>query len=218
MEDEIEKALHRKVQLKSGGYLIIEQTEAMITIDVNTGAFVGYRNLEDTIFKTNLEAASALARQLRLRNLGGIVIIDFIDMKETEHKRKVLRTLEKALERDHAKTHISEVSSLGLVQMTRKRSSESLEHVLCESCPTCSSRGSVKTAQTICYEIFRELYRNARAYEAQKYLVLATQEVVDRMLDEEASHLAELEATIGKPIRFQAERLYTQEQFDVVLL
>ena len=218
VEDEIEKALHRKVQLKSGGYLIIEQTEAMVTIDVNTGAFVGYRNLEDTIFKTNLEAASALARQLRLRNLGGIVIIDFIDMKEEEHKRQVLRTLEKALERDHAKTHISEVSSLGLVQMTRKRNRESLEHVLCEPCPTCDSRGSIKTAQTICYEIFRELYRSARAYEAQKYLVLATQEVVDRMLDEEASHLAELESMIGKPIRFQAERLYTQEQFDVVLL
>lgn len=218
IEDEIEKALHRKVQLKSGGYLIIEQTEAMVTIDVNTGAFVGYRNLEDTIFKTNLEAASALARQLRLRNLGGIVIIDFIDMKEEEHKRQVLRTLEKALERDHAKTHISEVSSLGLVQMTRKRNRESLEHVLCEPCPTCDSRGSIKTAQTICYEIFRELYRSARAYEAQKYLVLATQEVVDRMLDEEASHLAELESMIGKPIRFQAELLYTQEQFDVVLL
>lgn len=218
VEDEIEKALHRKVQLKSGGYLIIEQTEAMVTIDVNTGAFVGYRNLEDTIFKTNLEAASALARQLRLRNLGGIVIIDFIDMKEEEHKRQVLRTLEKALERDHAKTHISEVSSLGLVQMTRKRNRESLEHILCEPCPTCDSRGSIKTAQTICYEIFRELYRSARAYEAQKYLVLATQEVVDRMLDEEASHLAELESMIGKPIRFQAELLYTQEQFDVVLL
>ena len=218
VEDEIEKALHRKVQLKSGGYLIIEQTEAMVTIDVNTGAFVGYRNLEDTIFKTNLEAASSLARQLRLRNLGGIVIIDFIDMKEDEHKRQVLRTLEKALERDHAKTHISEVSSLGLVQMTRKRNRESLEHVLCEPCPTCDSRGSIKTAQTICYEIFRELYRSARAYEAQKYLVLATQEVVDRMLDEEASHLAELESMIGKPIRFQAERLYNQEQFDVVLL
>ncbi len=218
IEDEIEKALHRKVQLKSGGYLIIEQTEAMVTIDVNTGAFVGYRNLEDTIFKTNLEAASALARQLRLRNLGGIVIIDFIDMKDEEHKRQVLRTLEKALERDHAKTHISEVSSLGLVQMTRKRTRESLEHLLCESCPTCDNRGNIKTSQTICYEIFRELYRSARAYEAQKYLVLATQQVVDRMLDEEASYLAELEAMIGKPIRFQAERLYTQEQFDVVLL
>ncbi|MCW9018191.1 MAG: ribonuclease G, partial [Kangiellaceae bacterium] len=218
VEDEIEKALHRKVQLKSGGYLIIEQTEAMVTIDVNTGAFVGYRNLEDTIFKTNLEAASALARQLRLRNLGGMVIIDFIDMKDEEHKRQVLRTLEKALERDYAKTHISEVSSLGLVQMTRKRNRESLEHLLCEPCPTCESRGSIKTPQTICYEIFRELFRSARAYEAQKYLVLASQEVVDRMLDEEASHLAELESMIAKPIRFQAERLYTQEQFDVVLM
>ncbi len=218
VEDDIEKSLQRKVQLKSGGYLIIEQTEAMVTIDVNTGAFVGYRNLEDTIFKTNLEAASSLARQLRLRNLGGMVIIDFIDMKEEEHKRQVLRTLEKALDKDHAKTHISEVSTLGLVQMTRKRSRESLEHILCETCPTCDSRGSIKTAQTICYEILRELHRSAMAYEAKKYLVLASQEVVDRMLDEETNHLAELESMINKPVRFQAEPLYTQEQFDVVLI
>ncbi len=218
VEDDIEKSLQRKVQLKSGGYLVIEQTEAMVTIDVNTGAFVGYRNLEDTIFKTNLEAASSLARQLRLRNLGGMIIIDFIDMKEEEHKRQVLRTLEKALDKDHAKTHISEVSTLGLVQMTRKRSRESLEHILCESCPTCDSRGSIKTAQTICYEILRELHRSAMAYEAKKYLVLASQEVVDRMLDEETNHLAELEVMINKPVRFQAEPLYTQEQFDVVLI
>jgi ribonuclease G len=218
VEDDIEKSLHRKVTLKSGGYLIIEQTEAMVTIDVNTGAFVGYRNLEDTIFKTNLEAASALARQLRLRNLGGMVIIDFIDMKEEEHKRQVIRTLEKAIDKDHAKTHISEVSSLGLVQMTRKRTRESLEHILCEPCTTCDSRGSIKTAQTICYEILRELHRSAKAYEAKKYLVLASQEVVDRMLDEETNHLAELESIINKPVRFQAEPLYTQEQFDVVLI
>ncbi len=218
VEDDIEKSLHRKVTLKSGGYLIIEQTEAMVTIDVNTGAFVGYRNLEDTIFKTNLEAASALARQLRLRNLGGMVIIDFIDMKDEEHKRQVLRTLEKAIDKDHAKTQISEVSSLGLVQMTRKRSRESLEHVLCEPCTTCNSRGSIKTAQTVCYEILRELHRSAKAYEAKQYLVLASQEVVDRMLDEETNHLAELETLINKPVRFQAEPLYTQEQFDVVLI
>ncbi|MDH5628541.1 MAG: ribonuclease G [Gammaproteobacteria bacterium] len=218
LEEDIERALSRKVQLKSGGYLVIEQTEAMVTIDVNTGSFVGYRNLEDTIFKTNLEAATALSRQLRLRNLGGMVIIDFIDMKEEEHKRQVLRALEKALERDHAKTHISEVSSLGLVQMTRKRNSESLEHILCEACPTCDSKGSVKTSQTICYEIFRELYRSSKAYEAQQYLVLANQEVVDRMLDEEASYLAEVEAMIDKPVRFQVERMYTQEQYDVVLM
>jgi len=218
VEDDIEKSLHRNVQLKSGGYLIIEQTEAMVTIDVNTGGFVGYRNLEDTIFKTNLEAASSLARQLRLRNLGGMVIIDFIDMKEEEHKRQVIRTLEKVLEKDHAKTHISEVSSLGLVQMTRKRDRESLENVLCEPCTTCDSRGTIKTAQTICYEILRELHRSAKAYEAKKYLVLASQDVVDRMLDEEAAHVAEVESLIGKPVRFQAERLYSQEQFDVVFI
>jgi len=218
VEDDIEKSLHRKVPLKSGGYLIIEQTEAMVTIDVNTGGFVGYRNLEDTIFKTNLEAASSLARQLRLRNLGGMVIIDFIDMKEEEHKRQVIRTLEKVLEKDHAKTHISEVSSLGLVQMTRKRDRESLENVLCEACKTCDSRGTIKTAQTICYEILRELHRSAKTYEAKKYLVLASQDVVDRMLDEEAAHVAEVESLIGKPVRFQSERLYSQEQFDVVFI
>jgi len=218
VEDDIEKALERKVNLKSGGYLVIEQTEAMVTIDVNTGAFVGYRNLEDTVFKTNLEAASALARQIRLRNLGGMIIIDFIDMKEEEHKRQVLRTLEKAIVKDRAKTQISEVSSLGLVQMTRKRNRESLEHTLCETCPTCDSRGSIKTAQTICYEILRELHRSAMAYDATKYLVLASQEVVDRMLDEETAHIAELESMINKPVRFQAEPLYTQEQFDVVLI
>ncbi|WP_144391483.1 ribonuclease G [Pleionea sediminis] len=218
VEDEIQKALHRQVPLKSGGYLIIDQTEAMTTIDVNTGAFVGHRNLEETIFRTNLEAASALARQLRLRNLGGIIIIDFIDMKEEEHKRQVLRTLEKALEHDHAKTQITEVSSLGLVEMTRKRTRESLERTLCETCPTCRGRGSIKTAQTVCYEIFREITRAARAYEAQKLLVLASQEVVDCLLDEEASSVAELESFISIPIRFQVESLYSQEQFDVVLM
>ncbi|MEE4245006.1 MAG: ribonuclease G [Kangiellaceae bacterium] len=218
IEDEIQKALHRQVPLKSGGYLIIDQTEAMTTIDINTGAFVGHRNLEETIFRTNLEAATTLARQLRLRNLGGIIIIDFIDMTEEEHKRQVLRALEKALEHDHAKTHISEVSSLGLVEMTRKRTRESLEHILCESCPTCMGRGSIKTAKTICFEIFREITRAARAYEAKKLLVLASESVVDCLLDEEASSVAELESFIEKPIRFQVESLYTQEQFDVVLM
>lgn len=218
VEDEIQKALERKVQLKSGGYLIIDQTEAMTTIDVNTGAYVGHRNLEETIFKTNLEAAQAIARQLRLRNLGGIIIIDFIDMVDEEHKRQVLRALEKSLEKDHAKSHISEVSSLGLVEMTRKRTRESLEHVLCATCPTCSGRGSLKTAETVCYEIFREILREARQFDAQQLLVLAAQEVVDLLVDEESTSLAELESFIGKPIRFQAEVLYTPEQFDVVLM
>jgi len=218
MEDEIDKALERKVLLKSGGYLIIDQTEAMTTIDVNTGAYVGHRTLEETIFKTNLEAAQAIARQLRLRNLGGIIIIDFIDMQEEDHKRQVLAALEKNLERDRAKSHISEVSSLGLVQMTRKRTRESLEHVLCASCPTCQGRGSLKTPETVCYEIFRELLREARQFDVQQYLVLASQEVVDVLLDEEATSLAELEAFIGKPIKLQVEALYTQEHFDVVLM
>ncbi len=218
IEDELQKALERKVQLKSGGYLVIDQTEAMTTVDVNTGGFVGHRNLEETIYKTNLEAASAVARQLRLRNLGGIVIIDFIDMTDESHKRQVFRVLEKALEKDHAKTHICEVSPLGLVEMTRKRTRESLEHILCESCSTCSGRGTIKTAETACYEIFREIIRAARAYGAKQLMVLASQPVVDRMLDEESASLAELETFIGCPINLQVEAYYSQEQFDVVLV
>lgn len=218
VEDEIQRALERKVELKSGGHLVIDQTEAMTTIDVNTGAFVGHRNLEETIFKTNLEAAQAICRQLRLRNLGGIVIIDFIDMTEEEHKRQVLRALEKCLSHDHAKTQISEVSSLGLVEMTRKRTRESLEHVLCQPCHCCSGRGSLKTAETACYEIFREILRETRQFDVEKLLVLASQEVIDRLLDEESQNLAELEEFIGKPVRLQAEALYTQEQYDVVLI
>ena len=218
VEDEIEKALGRRVQLKSGGYLIIDQTEAMTTIDVNTGAFVGSRNLEETIFKTNLEAATALARQLRVRNLGGIIIIDFIDMQDPEHRRQVLRNLERALERDPARATISTVSELGLVQMTRKRTRESLERTLCETCSTCQGRGTVKSAETVCYEIFREILREARSYENDTLLVLAAQSVVDRLLDEESGNVADLEEFTGKTIRFQVETMYTQEQYDVVLL
>ncbi len=218
VEDEIQKALERKVPLKSGGYLIIDQTEAMTTIDVNTGAFVGHRNLEETIFKTNLESAQAIVRQLRLRNLGGIIIIDFIDMSDAEHKRQVLRALEKSLDKDHAKTNVCDVSSLGLVEMTRKRTRESLEHILCEPCPCCKGRASLRTPETICYEIFREIIREARQFEAQEFLVLAAHPVIDLMLDEESTSIAELEEFIGKPIRFQVETEYNQEHFDVVLM
>ncbi len=218
VEEEIQRALDTKVELKSGGYLIIDQTEAMTTIDVNTGGFVGHRNLEETIFKTNLEAATALARQLRVRNLGGIIIIDFIDMSDPEHRRQVLRALEKAMDRDYAKTSITGVSELGLVEMTRKRTRESLEHVLCEPCKYCSGRGSLKSPETVCYEIFREILREARAYESDRLMVLASQEVVDRLLDEESANVADLEEFIGKAIQFQVEAIYTQEQFDVVLL
>ena len=218
VEDEIQKALERKVPLKSGGYLVIDPAEAMTTIDVNTGAFVGHRNLEETIFKTNLEAATAIARQLRLRNLGGIIIIDFIDMADEEHRRQVLRTLEKMLERDHAKTNIIGITELGLVQMTRKRTRESLQQVLCEPCPSCQGRGRLKTADTVCYEIFREIMRVARAYHADSYRVLASQVVIDRLLDEESGNVADLEAFIGRSIRFMVDSEYTQEHYDVVPL
>jgi ribonuclease G len=218
VEEEIQKALDRKVSLKSGGHLIIDQTEAMTTIDVNTGAFVGHRNLEETIFRTNLEAAVTIARQLRLRNLGGIIIIDFIDMEEPEHRRQVIQALEKALADDHVKTSISSVSPLGLVEMTRKRTRESLEHLLCQPCPTCEGRGFVKTAETVCYEVFRELVRQSRQFECQQLMVLAHQDVIERLLDEESSALGELELVTGKPIRLQTESLYTVDQYDVVLM
>ncbi|MEY2699731.1 MAG: ribonuclease [Pseudomonadota bacterium] len=218
VEEEIQRALDRKVPLKSGGYLIFDQTEAMTTVDVNTGAFVGGRNLEETIFKTNLEAAQAIARQLRLRNLGGIIIIDFIDMRDDEHKQQVLNALEKHLERDPAKNTVSGVSQLGLVEMTRKRTRESLEHILCESCPTCSGRGVLKTAETTCLDIFREIIREARQYEVEELLVLASNEVVERLLDEEADTLSELESFLGMRIKLRAELQYNQEQYDVVLL
>ncbi len=217
VEGEIQKALGNKVQLKSGGYLIVDQTEAMSTVDVNTGGFVGHRNLEETIFKTNLEAATAIGRQLRLRNLGGIIIIDFIDMEDTEHQRQVLRMLEKVLNKDHAKTKISQVSELGLVEMTRKRTRESLGQMLCEPCHQCEGRGTTKTAETVCYEIFRELLREARAYEANAYLVLATQGVIDLLLDEESQSIADLEKFMGKTIKLQVEPMYSQEQYDVIL-
>ncbi len=217
VENEIQKALQRKVLLKSGGYLIIEQTEAMTTIDINTGAFVGHRNLEETIFKTNLEATAAIARQLRVRNLGGIIIIDFIDMKDEEHQRQVLRSLEKNMEKDRAKTSITGVSELGLVEMTRKRTRESLGQVLCEPCPVCEGRGTLKSAETVCYEIFREILREARTYENEKFLVLASQAVIDRLLDEESANVADLEEFIGRTIQFQVESMYFQEQYDIVL-
>ena len=218
VEDEIQRALRKEVPLKSGGYLIVDQTEAMTTIDVNTGGYLGTRNLEETVYRTNLEAAQAAARQLRLRNLGGIIIIDFIDMTDEEHKRQVIRMLEKGLARDHAKTTVYPMSPLGLVEMTRKRTTESLERQLCEPCPACMGRGTVKTAETVTYEIFREITRAVRQFNAQKLLVMASSKVVGRILEEESAAVAELEEFISKSIRFQAEEHYSQEQFDVVLL
>ena len=217
-EDEIRKALDRSIPLKSGGYIIFDQTEAMTTIDVNTGAFVGHRNLEDTIYRTNLEAAVAIARQLRLRNLGGIIIIDFIDMEEPEHRERVMQVFEQSMARDHARHQITPVSPLGLVEMTRKRTRGSLQHILCEDCAYCEGKGFVMKAETVCFEIFREIIRQHRQFTFEEILVLAHEEVIELLLDEDASALAEIEKHIGKRIRLQPESLYLQDQFDVVLV
>ena len=217
IEDEINKALGRQVKLKSGGDLIIDQTEAMTTIDVNTGGYIGSKNHAETILKTNLEAATAIARQLRVRNLGGIIILDFIDMLDEEHQRQVHRALAKALESDPARTSITGISELGLVEMTRKRTRESLGQMLNSKCPVCDGRGTQKSAETVCYEIFREIMRTARAYENDVLLVMASQIVVDRLLDEESDTLAELQELVAKTVKFEVEPMYTQEQFDVVL-
>jgi ribonuclease G len=218
VEEEIERALARRVDLKSGGYLIIDQTEAMTTIDVNTGGFVGVRNFEDTIFKTNLEAAQVIARQLRLRNLGGIIIVDFIDMASEDHRAAVLQEFQKFLARDRTKMTVSGFTQLGLVEMTRKRTRESLEHVLCEPCPTCQGRGMVKTARTVCYEILREILRESRQFNAREFRILASQNVIDLFLEEESQALAMLGDFIGKPVSMQVETSYTQEQFDIILM
>ncbi len=224
VEDEIQKALARRVDLKSGGYLIIDQTEALTTIDVNTGAFVGTRNsgnpgnFSDTIFKTNLEAAQTIARQLRLRNLGGIIIADFIDMESPEHRNAVLAELNKALARDHTRITVNGFTQLGLVEMTRKRTRESLAQILCEPCPTCGGRGVVKTAQTVAYEILRELLREARQFEAREMRVLAAPAVIDLFLDEESQAVAMLSDFIGRTVSLHAEPSYNQEQYDIVLM
>ena len=218
VEEEIERALGRRVDLKSGGYLIIDQTEAMTTIDVNTGSYVNGRNFDDTIFKTNLEAAHAIVRQLRLRNLGGIIILDFIDMENLEHRQSVLSELHKALARDRTKLTVSGFSALGLVEVTRKRTRESLAHILCETCPACSGKGQVKTPRTVSYEILRELLREAKQFNPREFRILASQLVIDLFLEEESQHLAMLGDFIGKPISLQVESTYHQEQYDIILM
>jgi ribonuclease G len=218
IDEEIAKALGRRVDLKSGGYLIVDQTEALTTVDVNTGGFVGARNFDDTIFKTNLEAAGAIARQLRLRNLGGIIIADFIDMVREDHREAVLEEFRKQLARDRVKTQVSGYSALGLVEMTRKRTRESLAHMLCEPCAICEGKGIVKTARTVCYDILREILREARQFNPREFRVVAAPAVIDIFLDEESQHLAGLSDFIGKPISLKSEGAMAQEQYDIVLL
>lgn len=217
IEDEIEKALSRQVELKSGAYLVVDQTEAMTTIDVNTGRFVGAHTLEQTVFRTNLEAAVAIGRQLRLRNLGGMVVIDFIDMDDDEHRRQVLRTLERSLDEDPVKTRVIGFNDLGLVVLTRKRSRESLSDLLQEPCPQCHGTGQMKTAETVCYEIFRAVMREYRAYSAEMTTVIAAPTVIDRLIDEESEALADLEAFIHRPIRLQVDGNFSQDRYEVVV-
>ncbi|CAD5372027.1 ribonuclease G [Rubrivivax sp. A210] len=218
IEEELARALARRVDLKSGGYLIIDQTEALTTVDVNTGGFVGARNFDDTIFKTNLEAAGAMARQLRLRNLGGIIIADFIDMTREDHQQAVLAELRKQLARDRTRTTVSGFTQLGLVEMTRKRTRESLAHMLCEPCPTCQGRGQVKTARSVCYDILREILREARQFSPKEFRVIASAAVVEMLLDEESVHIVGLSEFIGRPISLSAEPTMNPEQYDIVLL
>ena len=218
IEEELTRALARRVDLKSGGYLIIDQTEALTTVDVNTGGFVGARNFEDTIFKTNLEAAGAMARQLRLRNLGGIIVADFIDMAREDHQQAVLAELRKQLARDRTRTTVSGFTQLGLVEMTRKRTRESLAHMLCETCPTCQGRGEVKTARSVCYDILREILREARQFAPKEFRVVASAAVIEMLLDEESVHLAGLSEFIGRKISLSAEPTMNPEQYDIVLL
>ena len=219
VENAIQTALDKRVNLKSGGYLIIEQTEAMTTIDINTGAFVGHRNLEETIFNTNIEATKAIAQQLQLRNLGGIIIIDFIDMQTDEHRNRVLESLCDALSKDRVKTNVNGFTQLGLVEMTRKRTRESLEHVLCDECPTCHGRGRVKTVETVCYEIMREIIRVYHLFSSEQFVVYASPAVSEYLINEE-SHglLPEVEMFIGKRVKVKTEQFYNQEQFDVVVM
>ena len=218
IDEEIARALGRRVDLKSGGYLIIDQTEALTTVDVNTGGFVGARNFDETIFKTNLEAAQTIARQLRLRNLGGIVIVDFIDMLRDNHRDAVLAEFKKQLARDRIKTTVNGFSALGLLEMTRKRTRESLSHQLCEPCAACAGKGVVKTARSVSYDILREILREARQFNPREFRVVASPQVVELFLDEESQHLAGLSDFIGKPISLQSEAAMAQEHYDIVLL
>lgn len=217
IEEEIGLALKRHVALKSGGYLIIDQTEAMTTIDVNTGAFVGKLSQDDTIYKTNLEAARAIARQLRLRNLGGIIMIDFIDMNSVEHQQGVMDALNAALASDRSKYTISPISPLGIIEMTRKRTRESLRQQMCEPCPCCQGRGYVKTVETITYELFRDLMREARDFSPKTMTVVAGLELIDFIREEESLTFSDLQALLKIPIRLQVDSAYRHGQYDIAL-
>ncbi|BCA80978.1 Rne/Rng family ribonuclease [Desulfuromonas sp. AOP6] len=217
LEVEIARALGRKVWLKSGGYIIIEQTEALNAIDVNTGRFVGKHNLEDTILKTNLEAVKEIAFQLRLRNIGGLIIIDFIDMEKELHREKVHSALEEALKNDKSKTNILKISELGLVEMTRKRVRESIGRTLCEPCPYCEGKGYVKSRTTLAYEVFREIRREIRDLPGYRLTLQVHPDIAALLYDEERHGIEELEKQFEKQISITARPNFHIEQFDILV-
>jgi ribonuclease G len=213
---EIDKILGRKVWLKSGGYIVIDMCEALVAIDVNTGRYVGKRNLADTILKTNLEAAKEIAYQLRLRNIGGIIIIDFIDMEREGDREKVFQAFEESLRKDRQKTSIFEISELGLVEMTRKRTRENISRILSESCPYCEGAGLIKSKTTVCYEVFREIERSSSALGGHSILVEVNPEVADLLYEEERGRVEELEKRLKKKIMIKGKAGFHQEQFNII--
>ena len=218
VEEEIDRALERKVPLRSGGHIVIDQTEALVAIDVNSGSFVASRSMEETGFKTNLEAVREIVHQLRLRNLGGIIVVDFIDMQEDENKARLMEVLEETLKRDKSKTNIAHFSSLGLVEMTRKRTRDSLGRVLQQNCERCHATGHVKSLITICYQIFREIVAEARAYPCEKLMVIAHPSLIDLMLGEEEEDVQALESFLGKEISFKSDSNLSPEHYEIALL
>ena len=217
-EDEIERILNKKVPLKSGGNLVFDQNEAMTTVDVNTGQYVGYKSLEDTAFKTNLEAAQVIARQLRLRNIGGIIVVDFIDMADTMHQQQVHKTLEENLSLDSARTNVLGFTALNLMEITRKRTTENIRDVVCEPCNKCHGSGYIQTIESNTFKLFREISRSVKQFKASKIMVIAAPNLVEYIIDEHSETLAEMEESLNKRISLQAEDSYGRDQYDVVLL
>ncbi len=216
IELDISRALNKKVWLKSGGYIVIETTEALCAIDVNTGKYVGKRNLEETILNTNLEAVKEIAYQLRLRNIGGIIIIDFIDMENESHREKVFNALKEEMDKDKSKTNILKISELGLVEMTRQRTGNNLDRILCEPCPYCEGKGAVKSKVTVCYEIFRELEREGIHSPSGTLCVLANQDIANLLLEDEKDTIEYLEKTLSRKILIKVDRGLHQENYEII--
>ena len=215
IESEINKLLQRKVWLKSGGYLIIDETDALVSIDVNTGRYVGKGNLEDTVLKTNLEAVREIARQLRLRNLGGIIVLDFIDMAVAKNRERVYRALDEALRPDKANTKILKISEFGIVEMTRKRTRESTLKLMTQPCPYCEGRSIIKDNDAICHDIFREVQRRSHAIKQRHLEVRAHPEVAALLLDRKREVLAKVEKATGKKLYPEADSSFHHEKFEI---